>query len=230
MKIKYKKLIVSLTMGVLCIGFMTFSMMEPSHLLPSFHQSKSSVSRQDVSSKNTKTEADTTDTEAETVTIKENEVQTSIEELIQKYMKAKQDVDMDTISQCVTDVDNVNEKKLLSWAEYIEDTKNISCTIIAGPTDGTYLVYVYYEYKFFEIDTLAPGLSFFYITTNEEGQLLIYLDKLDGDTQDYIAAENNSDMVKKLCDSVEEKYAQAVQSDEKLKNLYEMFEGSGEEE
>ena len=43
----------------------------------------------------------------------------------------------------------------------------------------TYIVYVYHEIKFNSINTLAPGLSKFYVITDSEGNLKIYSEEMD---------------------------------------------------
>lgn len=223
MRFKYKKLIVGLTLGVMCIGFMTFSMMEPLGF-PAGKKTKQETSKQE------KVQETSAGTDTADVPIEGNEIQKSIEELIVRYMDAIQDVDMNAIEQCVTNISNIDEKRLLTYAEYIEDTQNISCTIMAGAKEGTYRVYVYYEYKLFNIETPSPGLKAFYIITEEDGTLRIYGDAMDSETQEYISRLDNSDTVKELSGSVQQKYNEALQSDEDLKNLYDMLENAGSDD
>lgn len=223
MRFKYKKLIVGLTLGVMCIGFMTFSMMEPPGF-PAKNKTKQETSKGD------KTQETSAGAGMAEVPIEGNEIQKSIEELVVNYMDAMQDVDMNALGKYVTNISNIDEKRLLTYAEYIEDTQNISCTIMAGAKEGTYRVYVYYEYKLFDIETPSPGLKAFYIITEDDGTLRIYGDAMDSETQEYINQLDNSDTVKELSGSVQQKYNEALQKDEDLKNLYDMLENAGSDD
>lgn len=223
MRFKYKKLIVGLTLGVMCIGFMTFSMMEP-FSFPAKKNTKQETSKDD------RAQETSAGTDIVEVPIEGNEIQKSIEELVVSYMDAIQDVDMNALGQYVTNTGNIDEKRLLTYAEYIEDTQNISCTIMAGAKEGTYRVYVYYEYKLFDIKTPSPGLKAFYIITEDDGTLRIYGDAMDSETQEYINQLDGSDTVRELSNSVQQKYNEALQSDEDLKDLYDMLENAGSDD
>ena len=217
MRFKYKKLIIGLTLGVMCIGFMTFSMMEPS----GFSIKKKTTQG---TSKNDKVQETSADVKKEEKPLEGNEIQKDIEDLIVHYMKASQNVDMDAIAQYVTNAGNVDDRKLLTWAELIEDTKNISCTIMAGDKEGTYVVYIYYEYKFFGVETPAPALDYRYIITTDDGDLRIYTGAIDSETQGYINQLTNCDAIKGLSDSVTQKLSEALRVDKDLYNLYAMME------
>ena len=61
--------------------------------------------------------------------------------------------------------------KLLS--EYVEGYENLTFYTKSGLDASSYMVNVYLEMKFVGVETLAPGLDFFYVRTNEEGALYI---------------------------------------------------------
>ena len=61
--------------------------------------------------------------------------------------------------------------KLLS--DYVESYENLTFYTKSGLDANSYMVNVYLEMKFVGVDTLAPGLDFFYVRTNEDGSLYI---------------------------------------------------------
>lgn len=231
MRFKYKKMIIVLSLGVLYIAFISFSMMEPSNLSFTGNGKKQeSGAKGEKKDSGKKDDAQSTKSQNDTPVNPGNEINSKIEELVVSYMKAKQEVDMEAMGKYVTDTRNIDEKKLLTWAEYVEDTRNIDCTILAGADEDSYYVIAYYEYKFFDVETLAPGLTSFYVVTDSDGELRIYMGVLDKETQDYLNELYKGDTVKKLKNTVEEKYDQAVQSDEKLREVREELEQSKDTE
>ena len=58
-------------------------------------------------------------------------------------------------------------------SQYVEGYQNMTFYTKTGLDSGSYMVNVYLEMKFEGVDTLAPGLDFFYVRTNEEGTLYI---------------------------------------------------------
>ena len=44
-----------------------------------------------------------------------------LDALVQRYYTAKQQVDMDTIAGCVSNVGHIDEKKLMTESEYVEE-------------------------------------------------------------------------------------------------------------
>jgi len=61
--------------------------------------------------------------------------------------------------------------KLLS--QYVESYQNMTFYTKSGLDASSYMVNVYLEMKFEGVETLAPGLDFFYVRTNEDGSLYI---------------------------------------------------------
>lgn len=124
-----------------------------------------------------------------------------------------------------------NERSFIKlFSENVEEYRNLKCYTKKGMTDGSYLVSVYLEIKFKDVDTLAPGLDFFYVETNDAGKLIInnrYSQfnllnkekKLDENIQALIESfEQEADVVK-LRQEVQKKYEDALASDEKLAEM-----------
>lgn len=115
--------------------------------------------------------------------------------------------------------------------EYIEDYQNIKCYSKEGVLDGTYVVYVYYEVKFKNIDTLAPSMIREYVCTNEDGTLYINNGTVDGEVAAWLDEVHASDSAAELIQSVNNALSKAAESDEKLSSLIaKLNEGAGNTE
>ncbi len=214
MRLKYKKLILIFTVAIMLIGLSMFSLIAPSIDFSSKGSDKKTSHKDNPNS----VVADMT----------EGEIRANIALLVTNYLDAKQRVDMDGIAECVSDVERVDNKRLVAEAEYIEAYKNIDCTIKEGPEDGTYRVYVYYEAKVYDIDTLCPSLTALYITVDKEGNFKIYLGTVDAETQEAIDKLDNSEEIKNLADSVQKKLEGIVSSNEAVRDFYEMLESTND--
>ncbi|MCI6731296.1 MAG: hypothetical protein MR487_03085 [Lachnospiraceae bacterium] len=113
--------------------------------------------------------------------------------------------------------------------EYIEDYQNIRCYSRTGLLEGTYVVFVYYEVKFKNIDTLAPSMIREYVCTNEDGALFINNGDVDGEVAAWLDEVQNSDSAAALVADVNNALASAAESDEKLSALIaKLHEGAQE--
>lgn len=112
--------------------------------------------------------------------------------------------------------------------EYIEDYQNIKCYTKDGILDGTYVVYVYYEVKFKNIDTLAPSMIREYVCTDEDGKLYINNGTVDGEVAAWLEEVHASDSATELIQTVNDSLSKAAESDQKLSALIaKLNEGAG---
>ncbi len=213
MPLRYKKLTILFSLGIMLIGFGTFSMVAPGFEF-SFGGSK------DESISAAATFGAIKPVEGKS----QSDIQTEIETLMNRYFVAKQQVDMDTISQCVSDVAYVEEKKLLAESEYVESYENIQCMVLDGAKEGSYRVYVYYEVKIYDIETLIPSLNVLYVNLNEKDNLQIYFGTLDANEQKCIDALDQCQEVQDLIATVSAKMEEVISKDEKVREFYEMLE------
>jgi hypothetical protein len=99
-----------------------------------------------------------------------------------------------------------------------------------GATEDSYLVSVCYDLKFYEVDTPAPGMDFFYVERDGKGNLIINNlysaynfafaeEEKDDDLYTLISAYEKSDAVVALQEQVQKRYEEALKSDEKLATL-----------
>jgi hypothetical protein len=220
MPMRYKKLIVFFSFGILLIGFGTVSLVS-SGFSAYFSESESGESSS-VSSPAAFTSIQAVDGKSS------GEIETELTELVETYFQAKQQVDMDAIADCVSNVQHVDEKKLLTESAYVEDYKNIQCTVMDGAVSGSYRVYVYYDVKIYDIDTLVPSLNALYIKQNDDGKFEIYLGALNSKEQKYIDRLDQSDKVNRLVLSVQSRLETVVSEDEDVRDFYEMLENAGD--
>ena len=124
-----------------------------------------------------------------------------------------------------------NEKSYISvFSQYVDAYQNIKCYTKQGLDASSYLVSVYVEVKFKDVDTVAPGLDFFYVRTNEDGS--VYIDNLysqynlkikenalDTSIQNLISEYEDSEDVNILQKEVQGKYDTAIASDDKLSEM-----------
>lgn len=217
MRFKYKKLVLVFSVAVMLIGLGTFSL-----VAPSINFSFGSKAAEEVTSNGI------TPVKSVVADMSDSEVKSAISELVSVYFDAKQRVDLDKLASCVSDITRVDNKRLVAEAEYIEAYKNIDCTIKKGYEDGTYRVYVYYDVKVYDIDTLVPSLTALFIKADENKDFKIYLGVIDGKAQETVDKLDNSDEVKKIADSVQKKLEEIVSSNEAVRDFYEMLESSNE--
>lgn len=139
-----------------------------------------------------------------------------ITELMKAYYDAKHKCDVDKLKELASDPSYIPSKEKLQEEIYFdEDFRNIKCYVKKGYREGTYFVYVYYDIKLYNIDTLLPTLKQFYIVT-VDGKLKIYTPDYDEEINDYFAARKQDADVKELFDEVNKKYKKALKKDADL--------------
>lgn len=150
--------------------------------------------------------------------------------LINQYYTAYAVGDTDTLQTIATPLSE-NEKSYISvFSQYVDAYQNIKCYTKQGLDMSSYLVSVYVEVKFKDVDTVAPGLDFFYVRTNDDGS--VYIDNLysqynlkikenalDTSIQNLISEYEDSEDVNTLQKEVQDKYDAAVASDNKLNEM-----------
>ncbi len=138
-----------------------------------------------------------TDTNAETTMEKAS---TEVTELIQSYYKAFGEKDIATLKTIEDGFTPADESQINS-RDYIDGYEVQDVYAKKGLTDGSYVVYVVFNYICTGIETPVPALSQFYVETDSDGNLKIkggadedadisaYVKKLESekDVQDLIA-------------------------------------------
>lgn len=193
MKLKYKKLIIIITVVTLGLGFFILT------LIPTGGTNTQNAASADLE-------------------LNKNE---DINKLVSDYFAAKKTVNVDAMPNLVSDSNQINKEKLVAMAEYVEDYKDINCYLIHSADLNAYRVYVKYNMKLKNINTLAPCLSAFYITSTSDGKYVIYLSALDEVQEEFITSADKNDSIVKLKEQVAEELKKAVAGDDAFKQLYE---------
>lgn len=144
-----------------------------------------------------------------------------INQFVAKYYTACMEGDVDTYMSMRSYTDEVEQIRMQKKANYIEYYQNITCYTKPGPVEDSYIVYVYYEVKFQNIDTVAPGLNTLYVCTNDSGELYVFSGDVDEDVSRYMQAVSLQEDVKDLFNKVQVNYNDAVATDENLKAFLE---------
>nr|WP_294493245.1 hypothetical protein [uncultured Anaerosporobacter sp.] len=223
MKLKYKKMILIISMSAMGIGMVTLSLSKP--------RDKKEANKPAVAAL---ADADTDD---EAITADETkkvelvgkpgdgelrmDVYPAINELVKKYMSAKVACDYETLRTLVNDSSVIDEDDLRAKSEYIEDYRNIVCYTLNGLTEDSFIVYVYEDLKILNVNTLAPGMTRLYIKLDESGNPYIYLGAIDDETQKFIQETSTQQAVIDIINTVNTKLDEAVTKDEDLKNFVE---------
>ena len=145
-----------------------------------------------------------------------------INSLIQTYFQALSDCDIETVKKIMVlgDSDSFEKKEenMKSEGQYIESYENIDCYTKEGPEDHSYVVYVAYDVKFLQMDTLAPGLARLYVVADSDGNYCIYA-PYSSEVEAYMDEVDKSEDVVLLAREIDEKMGEALASDEKLREF-----------
>lgn len=236
MKLKYKKMVLVVTACVMGIGMVTFSIKNQENK-PTTAVEKSA----DIQTFNTELNVNATGDVAKVAVPTTTPLPTAVpteavalaadnplekdqikevNTLITKYLKAKLAGKLKSFNSLVNETDLINIDDMNRKTKYIEKYDNLACYTKKGPEEGSYLVYAYHEVKFKSIDTLAPAMNEFYIKTNEDGSLYIYLGSIDKDTEKYFEQIRESDDVMDLIYNVNNKLEKILEKDSSLASFY----------
>lgn len=241
MRLKYKKMMIMVSMCVMGIGMITFSIVKPSvdkdtaDRTDSNKAAKTMVAsdggfdgNEDAAEFNIQAQDATMSTfvAPETKTVKaeleplKKDANKKVNKLIKNYLNAKLKDDIDAFKPLVNDTSLLNAADIKRQTKYIEDYDNITCYSQNGPEEGSLIVYAYHEVKFKGIDTPAPAMNEFYVKTNENGEPYIYLGVIDSETDEYFGEVRDSEEVAELIYDVNDKLQHAVNNDSALSNFY----------
>ncbi|MGO5291868.1 SH3 domain-containing protein [Porcincola sp. LCP21S3_C12] len=140
----------------------------------------------------------------------------SILELVKKYYTAVAAKDTVTLATIVSPWTDDMQSSILS-NNMIESYDNISTYSKAGPSDGTYVVYAYYDGKIKDISTEAPSLALLYVVTNDSGSLVVGDRNASTEVADFISKATAASDVQALKNDVNQKLLEAENSDPDLK-------------
>ena len=195
MKMQYKKLVIIISVATLLLGFFILT------LIPG---GKSTNNASDAE-----------------LLLNENP---EINNLIAEYFTAKKTVDIESFESIVSDITQIDKTKFSAMAAYVEDYRNINCYVIENAEKNGYRVYAKYDMKLKNIDTLAPSLTAFYVTTTSDGKYIIYLSALDEVQESFIETADENEGFKELVDEVQKSLDDAIAGDPTFRQLYQRMD------
>ena len=165
-----------------------------------------------------------TDTNAETTMEKAS---TEVTELIQSYYKAFGEKDIATLKTIEDGFTPADESQINS-RDYIDGYEVQDVYAKKGLTDGSYVVYVVFNYICTGIETPVPALSQFYVETDSDGNLKIKggADE-DADISAYVKKLESEKDVQDLIAKVKADYEAAQAGDSSLAEFLQGLAESG---
>ncbi len=175
--------------------------------------------QEEMTQEQTEEQAQSTDVNLPDYTVKdvalEENAHADVNDFISNYFQAMTNGDTALIQSMQPDVDQKELLKMQKESAYIDEFSNLKTYTKPGPLQGSYVAFVYYEIKFTDIATLAPGLTTLYICPKDEGGLMINGALSDQDSA-YVKDVVAQDDVADLFSLVQTKYNDAVAADESL--------------
>ncbi len=146
----------------------------------------------------------------------EEDAYPAVNELLKKYFVAMASGDIDLVRSYNNNIDDTEAIRIEETAKYIESYENLKVYTKIGPSDGTYLAYVYYEEKFRDYEESIPGLEAFYICTDDSGELYINDGEESESVINYIREASLQDDVVDLNNEVASTYNNMLAQNEDL--------------
>lgn len=132
--------------------------------------------------------------------------QSDVLDLVTRYYTAKLNQDYDTLSEICEVMDDGVKAGYKSMDDAIEQYNNLMTYSKAGLTEGSYVVFAYFDAKMTGIDALVPTLRGLYLVTDEEGNLIVSSTKDHPDQEAYQEQVWTDDDVQVLRKDVSKKY------------------------
>ena len=150
MKLKYKKMVIIASIVVMALGFVALVFLDNG----------------------------SPNQNAQTADLNLNENK-DINKLIENYFNAKKSVNMDALSELVSDPSRIPKDRYTILASYVENYKDFDCYCIKNEEMDSYRVYVKYNMKLKNIESWVPCLTKYYVKITSEGKYVIYFSALD---------------------------------------------------
>lgn len=143
----------------------------------------------------------------------EEDAYEEVNQFVADYYGAVQKGNTDLVKSMVDYFDDTEMVKISKRSEYIESVNNIKVYTKLGVTEDSYIVYVYYESKFKDIESSAPALEAFYLCKDENGKLIRTQTSTDDIVTEYIKEVNIQDDVIDLFNKTNVAYNDIVNND-----------------
>lgn len=136
---------------------------------------------------------------------------------VTNYYAAMANGDVDTYVSMRDETDDTEKIRMQKKSNYIESYVVNNVYTEPGPVENSYIAFVYFDVKFYDVESVAPGLTTLYLWTRESGELCVGIAAQDEKVSEYIEAILTREDVEDVFNMVKVKYAEAVDQDEALK-------------
>ncbi|MFI3212164.1 MAG: SH3 domain-containing protein [Eubacteriales bacterium] len=136
--------------------------------------------------------------------------------LMKQYYQALADGDVDTINEIKEYTSDTDLIQIQKKSEYIEEYTSLAVYSKVGPKTNSYIVFVTYDVKFLDYESVAPGLNTWYVYLDENGQYKIIDKELDDDVVEFLNVISAQTEVIDLFNEVQVKYNEAKTADTDL--------------
>ncbi len=143
-----------------------------------------------------------------------------INELFKAFFDAQLAGDTDTIKKLGDQLTDMESIRVQVHSRFIEDYPTVEVYSKVGPKEGTYIVYVYNECKYYDYDKPLPGIEAHYVCRDESGNYYIN-DSGEGTESEkhYVEQVTLQDDVVDLYNKVTVAYNDMVDQDDELKKF-----------
>ena len=176
MKLKYKKMVIIASIVVMALGFVALVFLDNG----------------------------SPNQNAQTADLNLNENK-DINKLIENYFNAKKSVNMDALSELVSDPSRIPKDRYTILASYVENYKDFDCYCIKNEEMDSYRVYVKYNMKLKNIESWVPCLTKYYVKITSEGKYVIYFSALDNSEVEFINLADKNEEIQKLKQEVKKR-------------------------
>lgn len=142
-----------------------------------------------------------------------------IKDLIRNYYNHLAEGDMQLAGYLINDADALLNNQFELKAEYIEEVKSLTCYIMDGMVDGTYIVVAKCGVKTTLGDNVFYMLEPFYVCTNESGGLYICSGDVGDEVKSYNSIMVSDSFISELQTMVSLDNSQAMSDDEAYSEL-----------
>lgn len=149
----------------------------------------------------------------------EKNAHADVNELFKTYYDALAEGDIETIESISSPLSDEEKIRIQTISESIESYPTIDVYTKQGPSDGTYVCYVYTILKFVDHDWLVPGMQTMYVCTRDDGSDKLFIntqEEHDADVTNYIQKVSVQDDVVDLNNQITANYNQLLASDPNL--------------
>ena len=136
--------------------------------------------------------------------------------LMATYYNALANGDVATIKNISNYVEDTEIIRIQELSKYIESYPLIEIYVKPGPIENSYVAYVYTHVTFYGHEDELPGLTAFYVCTDEAGNLYLNEGENPDDILEYISTVSLQDDVVELNNKVNAEYNELILNNNKL--------------